>query len=213
MADQPWQEFGIIIDEEFLTANLPTSKNWQLNLSGRHSAVGNMAAYDELKQHMLSLRQLIEQPMTDALRMVALSHFYMMIFILGTHFSETRIDSDATPNCNLVNEVVTTINQNYALPISSAQLASQFHVSLTTLNNQFNTVLQMSVSHYIRLARLKNARRMLLQGNLTVEYIATKSGFGSIKSFIRNFKEWKGVTPSSYRKQYNDCLKNEKKSF
>ncbi|CAM3068333.1 helix-turn-helix transcriptional regulator [Lactiplantibacillus plajomi] len=91
------------------------------------------------------------------------------------------------------------IDQHYANPISGTTLARQFHVSLTTLNQQFNQTVQLSVNRYLRLVRLMNARQLLLETDLKVTYIAIQYGFGNAKTLNRNFKAWKGVTPSDYR--------------
>lgn len=57
----------------------------------------------------------------------------------------------------------------------------------------------MPINQYIRQVRLINARRMLLESDATIDYIATQTGFGSVKSLMRNFKAWKQVTPTAYR--------------
>ncbi|WP_459756339.1 helix-turn-helix domain-containing protein [Pediococcus ethanolidurans] len=60
----------------------------------------------------------------------------------------------------------------------------------------------MSVNRYLRLVRLMNVRRLLLETDKPVEYIASVCGFTNNKTLNRNFKTWKGLTPTAYRQTY-----------
>lgn len=194
-----WDEFGLIIDEKFLQTRLPASANWYLHLQGGQSAALAPEAYVEFKKHFLAIRAEIAGCLSDNARLMVLSHFYAMLVLLDEHFATAMSAQEITPNANLVDAVMVKINRDFADALSSAQLAKDFHVSQTTLNQQFNQALQMPVNQYIRQVRLINARRMLLESDATIDYIATQTGFGSVKSLMRNFKAWKQVTPTAYR--------------
>lgn len=197
-----WDEFGLIIDDDFLTNRIVESVNWQLNLSGATSNQDHPEAYKLIREHLVAIRRLLKQPTTDLLRLEILSHFYGLLATLGATFTTPLDENDVNPNFSLVDHVMTTINQRYSEPISGNTLASDFHVSLTTLNQQFNANVQLSVNRYLRLIRLMNARRLLLESDRKIEYIATSCGFPNGKTFNRNFKTWKGMTPTDYRQAF-----------
>ncbi|WP_100486612.1 AraC family transcriptional regulator [Sporolactobacillus pectinivorans] len=204
-----WSEFGFIIDDNILQSQFPASTNWQITLQGSRSSQTNRASYGAIREHLIAIHDLISSQVTDLSRMSILGHFFMILAILGESFTVPMIAQDANPNPPLIDTVMNAINRDYAQQLTGTILAEQFHVSLTTLNQQFNINLQMSVNRYIRLVRLMNSRRLLLETDKTVDYIAVESGFTNGKTFNRNFKSWKGMTPTEYRQAYARYHKND----
>ncbi|UOF05159.1 AraC family transcriptional regulator [Lactiplantibacillus plantarum subsp. plantarum] len=197
-----WVEFGLIIDDDFLQTQIPASANWQLTLNGAASSKTHPQAYADVRQQLVTIHDLLTTPTTDLLRLQILSYFYQLLVTLGQTFTVPLTATTVSPNLTLTDTVMTAINQHYAEPIDGNTLAEQFHVSLTTLNQQFNANVQLSVNRYLRLIRLMNARRLLLETDHKIEYIAMQCGFPNSKTFNRNFKSWKGMTPTDYRQAY-----------
>lgn len=195
-----WDEFGFIIDETFLQGKLPVSASWHLQLQGRPQDPAQDQAYQALFTHALAIRKLLVAGLDDYDRLIILSHFYQMLVLLGRHFVTLAEEVELARNPQLVDRVMTKIHHDYATELHSADLAVFAHVSLTTLNQQFQELVGMSVHAYIRQVRLISARRLLLETNKSIDYIATQCGFGSIKTFQRNFLNWLGQTPSQFRK-------------
>jgi len=200
--DADWDEFGLIIDDDYLLTQLPASANWQLTLGLTTAKATHPTSYAVIQQQLLTIHDLLQHPVTDTVRLQVLSHFFQLLVELDQHFVILKDDTTTSPNQSLTDTVMTTINDHYAEPISGTTLAEQYHVSLTTLNQQFNTNLQLSVNRYLRLVRLMNARRLLLSTDIKVDYIAVQCGFTSAKTLNRNFKAWKGLTPTDYRQAY-----------
>ena len=190
------------IDDDFLQTQIPASANWQLTLNGAASSKTHPQAYADVRQQLVTIHDLLTTPTTDLLRLQILSHFYQLLVTLGQTFTVPLTATTVSPNLTLTDTVMTAINQHYAEPIDGNTLAEQFHVSLTTLNQQFNANVQLSVNRYLRLIRLMNARRLLLETDHKIEYIAMQCGFPNSKTFNRNFKSWKGMTPTDYRQAY-----------
>lgn len=201
-AHADWTEFGLIIDDDFLIQQLPDSVNWQLTLSGAPKNKTDLRAYAAVRKQLLTIRSLIQQGVSDPTRLLIMGQFYQLIATLALHFNRPTRPAKTNPNPNLVDTVMTYIQQHASAELTGAELAQQFRVSLTTLNQQFNANLQMSIGHYIRLTRLLNARRLLLETTDKVTAIASSCGFSSDKTLNRNFKAWKGLTPSEYRQAY-----------
>jgi AraC-like DNA-binding protein len=209
LSEADWDEFGLIIDDDFLQSQLSESVNWRITLTGPKSQRAAPAAYEEIRTHLLAMHDLLTKGVTDITRLSILSHFYALLVVLQAHFTVPLAASDVNPNPSLTDTVMTVISRNYADPqLTGEVLAQQFHVSLTTLNQQFRVNLQMSVNRYIRLVRLMAARKLLLETNRTVASIAGSSGFSSEKTLTRNFKVWKGMTPTEYRQAFARYHKN-----
>lgn len=197
-----WIEFGLIIDDDFLQTQVPSSTQWQLTLTSAQAELKNPTAYADIRNHLIAIHDLLAGGATDLARLEILSHFYALIAELGRSFTVPLAANDVNPNQNLTDAVMDYINQAYAEPISGTTLAERFHVSLTTLNQQFNANLQLSVNRYLRQVRLLNARRLLLETDRKIDYIATSCGFTNRKTLNRNFKAWKGLTPTDYRQTF-----------
>ncbi|AVK61188.1 AraC family transcriptional regulator [Lactobacillus sp. CBA3605] len=202
IATANWREFGLIIDDDFLQTQLPASENWQLALNGPLAEKEHPAAYAAIQQDLMTIHDNLTTGLTDLSRLTILSHFYDLLHALATAFNRPTNPNAINPNLNLVDQVMTQINHDYAQPITGATLAATYHVSLTTLNQQFNTNLQLSVNRYLRLIRLMNARRLLLETDRKIDYIAASCGFSNRKTLNRNFQTWKGCTPTAYRQAY-----------
>ncbi|MFC6202209.1 AraC family transcriptional regulator [Lactiplantibacillus nangangensis] len=198
-----WTEFGLIIDDDFLQTQVPSSANWQLTLTQPAAEFENPSAAAEIRNQLIAIHDGLANGATDLVRLEVLSHFYALIAQLGRAFTVPLAANDVNPNQNLTDTVMDYINQAYAEPISGTTLAERFHVSLTTLNQQFNTNLQLSVNRYLRQVRLLNARRLLLETDRKIDYIATSCGFTNRKTLNRNFKAWKGLTPTEYRQAFS----------
>lgn len=199
----PFLEFGLIIDDNFLQQQVPASKDWHLILNSINSTHDHYQSYQRIKTHLTNIQLLLEKPLTDLTRLNILSHFYGLLNELGENFNHPESNNHVNPNLSLLDTVMSNINKNYAKEIDGNTLATEFHTSLTTLNQQFNTNVQMSVNRYLRLIRLLNSRKLLLESDRSIDYIANSCGFSSGKTFNRNFKAWKGQTPSDYRSSFS----------
>ncbi|MFC6182579.1 AraC family transcriptional regulator [Lactiplantibacillus daowaiensis] len=197
-----WDEFGLIIDDDYLLSQLPASAHWQLTLNQPATTTQQPASYQRIRQHLQAIHDLLHRGVSDNVRLLVLSHFFQLLVELDQHFATTQPQTTVNPNQSLTDQIMTTINDHYAEPISGSTLAAQYHVSLTTLNQQFNANLQLSVNRYLRLVRLMHARRLLLATDMKVDYIAMQCGFTTAKTLNRNFKAWKGLTPTDYRQAY-----------
>ena len=92
------------------------------------------------------------------------------------------------------------IYTNTDLKISD--VATQLHTNRTYLSNIINCECSCSFSIFVNQYRVKEAKEVLLNeeyAKYSLEHIAQLSGFGSLHSFIRVFKEIEGITPGRFR--------------
>lgn len=73
-----WKYEGLIIDDDFLLSQYPSSINWNLNLLGQKSTK-KQRAYNELVKEIVALGRLCRKPLTDARRFIVLSHLMKII--------------------------------------------------------------------------------------------------------------------------------------
>ncbi|WP_125764694.1 AraC family transcriptional regulator [Companilactobacillus hulinensis] len=200
-SENRWLEFGLIVDYSFLKRIYPKIDEIKFEVNNEASLI-HPNGYRKLQAHLRDFYQTSLLPTNDAndLRMTGILLLIMSILIEDFIERVPRINDSS--NENLVDSVTIQINNRFREPITGFELAEEFNTSLTTLNRQFNKNVQMSVGKYITMIRLLNAQKKLLSSNQTIEYIASDCGFANSKAFIRNFKEWKHITPFRYRKMY-----------
>jgi len=92
------------------------------------------------------------------------------------------------------------ISLNVTKPIALGELAGLAHMSPSAFSRFFHKRVGLPVSRYILLQRLTRAARELIETNRTVSEIAFAAGFNHLTHFNRQFKQWKGMTPSAFRK-------------
>jgi AraC-like DNA-binding protein len=83
-------------------------------------------------------------------------------------------------------------------------LISQLYTNRTYLSNLINTEFKMSFSEFINMHRVEYAKELIEddhQFKYSLTYFAEKSGFGSLSSFNRAFKQFEGVTAGAYRQK------------
>lgn len=101
------------------------------------------------------------------------------------------------------NAVMKYIDANYMYDISLDRLAdvagySKYHFS--RIFKQYNS---MSYLQYINARRTKAAEHLLLQPELSITDVAMQSGFKSLTTFNRIFKEIKHCTPTDFKKLFS----------
>lgn len=94
--------------------------------------------------------------------------------------------------CNYINEHCTEEIQIDML----AELAgfSKFHFM-----RLFKQFMGISCYNYLNQHRIMHAEKLLIDPNLTIMEVAMNSGFGSLPTFNRVFKNYKKCTPSDYK--------------
>lgn len=100
------------------------------------------------------------------------------------------------------NQVLKYIDKNYMYDITLEQLAdiagySKYHFS--RIFKQYNSV---SYIQYINARRTKAAETLLLDPEIPITEVAMRSGFSSLTTFNRIFKDIKHCTPSDFKKLY-----------
>ncbi len=105
-----------------------------------------------------------------------------------------------TEEDNLISKVKNYIYLNRNKDITSNDICHELNCSRSLVSHQFKMQTGMSLREYITALRLKDAKSLLENSNLTVTDIAFTVGFGSSNYFANVFKKETGISPNSYRK-------------
>ncbi len=98
-------------------------------------------------------------------------------------------------------EIIGYINNHYAEEISLEKISEQYFLSTYYFSRTFKEITGFHFIEYMNNVRIKEAKKLLINTNLTVNEIATFVGFKSSTHFGRVFKQIEGVSPSLYKKK------------
>ena len=93
------------------------------------------------------------------------------------------------------------IHQHFSEHLTVAQLALMEHMSPSRYRALFHRSTGCSPQEYILSVRMNHASQMLLETNRTVADVAADCGYKDEFYFMRLFKQRKGLTPGTFRKQ------------
>ncbi|MCF6176998.1 MAG: helix-turn-helix domain-containing protein [Victivallaceae bacterium] len=91
------------------------------------------------------------------------------------------------------------IADNLKNPISPRRLAALVCMNPAYFARQFKQSFGMSPRHYITMSRIDLAATLLQESNLTISELADYLGYRGIFLFSRQFKIYKGITPTQWR--------------
>ncbi len=94
------------------------------------------------------------------------------------------------------------IDQNFRRNISLEDVSAFTGFSKYYFSRVFKEMMGISFSEYLRQKRVSTAEELLIGSRQSIQEIAMASGFGSIATFNRVFREAKGCTPSTFREIY-----------
>jgi AraC-like DNA-binding protein/mannose-6-phosphate isomerase-like protein (cupin superfamily) len=108
--------------------------------------------------------------------------------------SELRDVYDMLPS------LLTYIEQHYAGRITLQDLAKQSYYSPYYISKVFKECFGFTFTEYVQQIRLREAKRMLLETEVSVESIGRSVGYADKTQFFRLFKQTFGMTPQQLRK-------------
>ena len=96
---------------------------------------------------------------------------------------------------------IQAMEQHIDDPLSISQVAAQVELSIRMLEYLFRQTLNLTPAAYYRRLRLQTARRMVIDTRLRMQEIAIRTGFNSLPSFSRLFKQYYRQSPGECRKE------------
>ncbi|WP_139957560.1 AraC family transcriptional regulator [Flavicella sediminum] len=101
----------------------------------------------------------------------------------------------------LCTEVIDFIRQNLNTEVDFKELASNHHLSYNRFRTIFKNNTGVSLQQYLINERLENAKRLMVNSNLSLKEISAKTGFNSLFYFSKVFKNKMGYPPNQVRRK------------
>ena len=111
-------------------------------------------------------------------------------------------DSLRNMDSEVITAVMTYINNHYREELSLEDVAKFAGFSRSYFSRSFKRQTGYSFKDYLCQKRLQVAMDLLIRTNRSMRDVAIESGFGSVATFNRVFREKKGCTPTQYRAIY-----------
>ena len=125
--------------------------------------------------------------------------------IIGTYGISHQLERVAADSSGMdeIKNSVDYIKENYMHDINISELAHNAHMSVSTLGRKFKKCINKNPRQFITEVRLENARRLLVETNLPISVICSKSGFADHSYFSRKFAQMFDDIPSVLRSNYH----------
>lgn len=109
-------------------------------------------------------------------------------------------DVVATEN-PLLRQALQFIRDNLTKPFGVTEIAEALGITRIRINRLFTSELKRTVGEEILRQRIVKAKKLLVETDSTLEYIANECGFCHSSYFVNIFKRTTGLTPRRYRIQ------------
>lgn len=84
-----------------------------------------------------------------------------------------------------------------------AAITAGFGYSASSCSRMFRSVYGMSPRQYLSSLKLKKAKLLLMEPELSVEAVSMRLGYKDIAHFSRQFKRWTGESPGKFRGRFH----------
>lgn len=145
---------------------------------------------------------------TDQMIKISLEMF--LISLVRTHRNSSNLIQKKHYNAENNDPVYRYVTENYRSKITLSELCFLFVTNKTTLCKEFKEKHGETIVNYINRLRIREAKKLLREGENGILEISEKVGMGSVHYFNRIFKKNTGQTPSEYLKSVRSKLNQEK---
>ncbi len=132
---------------------------------------------------------------------ILINHIYDEIYLKGRMSELKKNDRER------ILSISKYISENYnQRGFSLTQLADHEHLSSTRLSHFWKEMTNISFKDTINLSRFMESKRLLMDGNLSINQIVEQCGYSDEKYLYKIIREKYGMTPSEFRKKHRKTI-------
>ena len=105
-----------------------------------------------------------------------------------------------------IHRSLTYLQLHFREPVTLEQIAQESNLSPNYFSERFHKLTGKTFKGYLHELRINFAASMIKSSDLPVTEICFASGFNSLPHFLRSFKQYFGMSPNAYRKQYSPLV-------
>ena len=141
----------------------------------------------------------IAQESSDESRLLLIGNTITLLAHLRQAFLDRAAGRIKAEKPELLDRIMTYIEQNLSRHITLTDTAKAFYVSESTVSHIFRNKLGVSFYRFVTQRRLIAAKVLIQEGSI-LEQVAEQVGFSDYSSFYRAFKQEYGISPRQFRK-------------
>lgn len=135
-------------------------------------------------------------------RTLCIKNVYEIILYIEKELIRTYMPNSKE---KMINSAIEEIQQRFKeADLSVSDLARSCQISEAYFRRLFFDKMGANPREYITGLRIRYARQMLQTGEKSISEVAISCGYEEISSFSREFTRRMGITPSEYRKKYQN---------
>ena len=196
-AEKAAELIGRIIDENIQTKRLSGSEVSELMVSITASLLKAVNAINEgeKQKYFTEINSILKMVGNTAVEEIKERIISVINSLCASAESEIK-----TKIGTLGEKAVKFIDENYTNNnLNAAAVAESLGVHAAYLSKKFKEQTGEGLLEYINKVRIHNAKRILLEENVSVEDAALSVGIASVRSFARIFKKYEGMAPGEWR--------------
>ena len=109
---------------------------------------------------------------------------------------------------SLYASIVNFLCYNYTRNLTLDDIAKEMHYSKSYIRQLFHKKTNHTIAHYLTTLKMKRAKELLLDENISIRQIAFEIGYDDANYFSNVFRKEVGMSPTMYRKQRNTVSEN-----
>ena len=162
-------------------------------------------AHTRIREMLLHIWE-VYQPQDMMWNAICFSDLIRIYAILGQRYlagvyQQTQKDGSAMDR-EVISSAMNYIDTHYQENLTLDDVASFTGFSRFYFSRSFKQQTGYSFREYLSQRRIQVAMEMLIRTNKSMNQVAQESGFGSVGTFNRAFREYKNCTPTQYRAIY-----------
>ena len=100
------------------------------------------------------------------------------------------------------------VSENYYTEIKVSEMAKMCNMSYSYFSRTFNRLMNTSFNEYVNYVRVREAEKLLISTDLNITETAMKVGFSTASYFIKQFKNYKSISPQQFNKTFVQTIDN-----
>ncbi|WP_044914258.1 response regulator transcription factor [Butyrivibrio sp. WCE2006] len=105
---------------------------------------------------------------------------------------------------NIIDDIISYTDRNYAQPLTLEDLASQFGYNSGYLGRLFTRTTGTGYNYYLNECRINKAKGFLAEGQYKVYEVAQLVGYNDVDYFGKKFRKHAGMTPAEFRRHMKE---------
>ena len=129
---------------------------------------------------------------------ISKGYLYILTAMILSQLQLVKLEN-LSASAGICQDISNYVNQHFSEELGLSQLADALGYSKYHISHIFKETFGCSYNDYLKRLRAEHAMGLLTHSELSVTEICFSSGFSSLRSFYRAFREIYGMAPGSFR--------------